>query len=365
MKNKKHTITKLEFFSKVNDPLTYYNCLPSDGILVEHSGSGNIDESIDYVLSSQLQNLKVEEIDNLLVLLNNNFEKLYNYRLLINLGKVVSIWYSSLLKDGKKNRPLRMKLQLLNFYIRDILDKDKEIDYLYEEILENQSPWDKLETGLGQCTITSDSVNFHAQAGDGALQTWRCGLPSQLDEIIDGKISIGSIFSNGGWVYDWKAPLKIEHDRPIVIFFSIVQRTFFLDVIGKIYCLENLALKAKINLNEASKCRLIDNILFIFDWTVPNTIISYDIDLAQQKVIYIEEILIGNDICKYLESYYVIDKQQGYIFKFNLKFELIEKKLCFGKSEGRLFDPISIRIVNNRLQIVSWITNKVIYIDLF
>ena len=67
----------------------------------------------------------------------------------------------------------------------------------------------------------------------------------------------------------------------------------------------------------------------------------------------------------FFSSFYLIDKMQGHIFKFDYCFNYMDKRMYFGKSPSRLYDPIAIRNVDNKLYVLSWLTGNMVAVPLF
>jgi hypothetical protein len=230
-------------------------------------------------------------------------------------------------------------------------------------VLPYRGPWDFLHTRTGEIWVTSDEQNVII-----GQETFHLGLPSQLDAIDDEHVSIGSIFNPGAWIWNGKTPTHIAHTQPIVCLWQHEKSLYGIDYRGGMFQLNEGKVqspKATLALNEVSRARRIGDALYLFDWTQPHRLIGVDINSFTMRHISLPDINQGNDIIRVGEYFYVLDKLQGYVFKYDRNFIFQEKRLGFGKGKARLFDPISIRHYNGTLHILSWLSQKRTVMELF
>ena len=150
-----------------------------------------------------------------------------------------------------------------------------------------------------------------------------------------------------------------------MLFFDFDGVVCFIDYRGGIYNSKTLKQLHLVDINEVSKVRLINGVLYMFDWSKAKAIICFDLETHKQELIVLDAILLGNDICSYDDHFYILDKQQGHVFKYDSRFNLADHMLGFGKGIGRLYDPISIRVVGNGFQVLNWVTSKIVTMDVF
>lgn len=350
--------------SQPPDPLVFYRTLPSD---VSYQGDGknnassNKDLSLDFLIER-------ENLDQLLALMYLRGGKFEEEQL-----RKLSLWaskkYSVLLASEKSARARRMKLQLINYAAQDLLAgpniQNDVSSFSKGRKIADSPPWDWLSQRDGtQFMIVSGENGLHSTCGN-KHERYHVGLPSQLDQIDDCSISVGSIFSNGGYILRPSQLTKIDHSMPIVIFLDGPHGRVFVDYCGNICSAADGRIVDRISCNHADKVRAIEGKLYISDWSVFGKMYVYDLSSGTQSQVRLNGIFLMNDICAGESCFYVVCKQQGSIFKFNLDFELLEKRLSFGKQRTELFDPISIRNENGRLQVLSWVTGNLTCIDTF
>ncbi len=338
------------------NPLVYYQTLPSD---VEFEKSAEDKLSLDYLCD-------LEELNQLLVLLYLENQK-FDEAELEQLALWASRKYSALLASGKMAREQRMKLQLVNYAAQDVLAAKRRnfSSATTGRKVSSVPPWDWLRLDDGsEYLIVSGEMGLQLSANN-ETKCYDAGLASQLDVIDDSTISVGSIFSNGGFIMHSRGLEKIEHPNPIVLFFNLRGDLAFVDYNGKICNAANGQKFDEINCAHADKVRLIDNKLYIADWSVFGKMGIYDLSNGSQRQVELQGIYLLNDICAGNECFYAVCKQQGFIFKYSSEFELMEKRLSFGKKEHELFDPISIRKTENHLQVLSWVTGNLTCTDIF
>ena len=353
------------FRQRILDSHSFYQDLPSDNISI--CGVPEVWKELDHILaeleSTELYLGNSQLLDALIAYLANNRDLIKPEERWRELADAASLAYARLLK-GRANRELRMRLQQLNYFIRDLLDRDCRVTFVSEKSLAVNSPWDWLNTSEAEFLITSEDKNVQISR-NGRIEFLRCGFPTQIDMLPNKQVGIGSIFSNGGYLLRDQDPEWIAHHSPIVLFFAFEDSIHFVDYGGFIVRLKDRVVLHQLNVSEVSRARVINGNLFAFDWTKPNAMIVYEMENSMEREISLNEVLLGNDICAFNENFYVIDKQQGHVFKYDSQLQYIEKRLCFGKGMGRLFDPITIRFYEGLLYILNWISRKIVVLEPF
>jgi len=364
MTHKERSISIEEFLNRDFIAHSFYEILPSSNITICVDRAFDLEKLVESALAENLENVSQRTLDHINALLVNGEGDRLSRQILAEMAEKFSLWYSQLLKGKKSNRPLRMRLQLLNFCLRDILDAHLVSEACEEQALLDRSPWDFVEASFGRVFITSNEKNVTIESVD-RTRFITCGLPSQIDPINSRELSVGSIFSEGGWILEDGSHQKYSHELPIVLFLD-VQARLFLDYRGGLYELGSRTKLDQLDVEEVSKARRVGQFIYIFDWTRPYELYRYSLTELVGEWLNIAPIIIGNDITNIDEYWYLIDKQQGSIFKFDEHFCFIERKLGFGIGEGRLFDPISVRASKSKdLSILNWVSSKIVTIPKF
>ena len=78
-------------------------------------------------------------------------------------------------------------------------------------------------------------------------------------------------------------------------------------------------------------------IVLFFSYLTVHAQLTVDNDAPNDNPVY-----LVNDICLANNFFYIVDKQQGFVFKYDKNFKFISKSLHFGVGKGCLYDPISI-----------------------
>lgn len=157
----------------------------------------------------------------------------------------------------------------------------------------------------------------------------------------------------------------LDHDLPIVLFFIHDHELLFLDYYGHIFREHDRECLATLDLWEVSRVRNIKGHLYVFDWTAPHSILIFNPDTNTAQKVRLKEILLGNDICMIHNCFYLLDKQQGSIFKFDSNFRFLERRLSFGKHPGRLYDPIALRFHQGKIFVLNWLSRKMVSVKFF
>ena len=78
-------------------------------------------------------------------------------------------------------------------------------------------------------------------------------------------------------------------------------------------------------------------------------------------------VAVGPGLLRLDDDLYVVDKQQGHIFKFDPEFRPVSRQCGFGRGPGRLFDPIVIHPApdGTRLQVMNWVPGSIVTVPRF
>jgi hypothetical protein len=356
------------FLLRPLDPLVFYDILPSDGWLVQGlSQEPNLVHLVSTLLTATIDTVVEEDLDLVRLALLDGRAAQASAPLLAALADHSSMLYSRLLEGGKSRRPLRMKLQQLNFFLRDSLDRDVDVvrDVLGEKVLGSPAPWDWLDLDSGDQLLLISGPNNVRWIWKGNPGSQSCGFPSQLDVIVPGRFSIGSIFSDGAYIFDDGAIEQVEHDRPIALLFSNAAALWAVDYDGRIFPTEDKTSGIKAPIRQVDRVRRIGDTLYLSDWTSPGTIVVVELSTLVSRVQALPGILLLNDICEGPRGFYAVCKQQGKVFSFDHAFVPRGERLGFGRGKGRLFDPLTVRRSGDQLQVLNWITGSLILLKAF
>lgn len=354
-------LTVSQFLNRPLDALSFYDILPTDGLsLVDRPLLAPAGQIVERLCAADAD--IAEEVLNeaLLVLLD---APLIDPILAETAAGQLSRLYAGLLAGGKRDRARRMKLQQLNFFLRDILDRDA-IALACSMPVAGGSPWDWLPMPQGEAMIFS-GVNGLRWSIDGASGSADVGFPSQLDRIDNNRISVGSIFTPGAAILEHGRITEVAHQRPVVLIFDQTGEDWAVCYDGAVVNLGDGSVKLRLDLDQVDRVRLIDGQLLASDWSKPGTILSCVPASGQQNRIAVEPIILLNDICRVNDRYYAICKQQGRVFAFDKSFNCVGTRLSFGRTSGRLFDPLTIRFHEGELHVLNWVTATRVTLPLF
>lgn len=366
-------LSRYNFLTRVPDVVAFYAMLPTHGatLIDGHSIDADMFKRIaSELLAQELVNASPELVDELILFLLVKPTSAIPEILLRALANASSYTYAHLLKGAKSNRPLRMRLQHLNLCIRNLLDKDVALPPFDIEILDCRGPWDMLYAPDGErILISCDHENVRAEQGN-HLVHHRLGLPTQVDQVGEGLISIGSIYSEGLWLRRGSSFQHVAHSLPLVTCVEYQGGYLTIDYRGGIYTLTSefavAEKRGQLALGEVSKCRRIGDSLYVMDWTQPHMLMR--LSLATLEVTRIDlglELFLPNDILELGGHFYLIDKLQGYLFKYSADFVLKGKILALGSESGKLFDPISLRYHEKKLRVLNWLSSSLVSVDAF
>jgi hypothetical protein len=365
-------ITSARFLARPLDPLTFYDILPSDGFVLEDPPQGSPHDTLALLAASNPADLSESLVDRARLLLlgcRRTFAGTESH-LLERVALNATRWYAGLLQSGKSRRSLRMKLQQLNYFLRDCLDAEVKTAGVIatKQADAGTPPWDFIKLAEGELRIVSgptDNVHWTWGTTRGAAS---CGFPSQLDLIDGRRVSIGSIFSPGAWIFANGRVAPVAHHAPVVLVLNHDGGDWILDYEGSLFDARGrCATRLPSPLRQVDRARRIGSRLIISDWTRPETIAFIDLDSMRSEVASLPGILLLNDICFLHGRYYALCKQQGRVFSFadDGSFAPRGSRLAFGRGFGRLFDPIALRPGPRNIEILNWVTRTRVVADAF
>ncbi len=287
----------------------------------------------------------------------------------IALADACSLAYARQLgPDG--HRPLRMRLARAVYMLRDRIDHSlpNDADILGERRFPPGYAWDWMPLADGDAVIdcgTGDNLHRFGTDG-GEREGLRLGLPTQLDRLTDGRIAVGSSYSEG-W-NAWSSAKGAEsqaRSHPVVLAFEHGGERLELGVDGALRRDGGATEAARLPLGSVGRARHINDLMIAMDWSEAGWMFVLDLrDMTCRRVSSAPVILV-NDICRLGDSYFMVDKMHGRVFAFDLDFRFREARMKFGKGFGRLYDPIAIRAHQGLLHVLSWVTGSLVTIRPF
>lgn len=359
--------------SDILDSKLFYDYLPSDQNNSPSENGVSFDE-----LAKSLQNIEKTvapnevNIDDLIVSISGITIFFDNTRLeslvvdwdhiLEKLGR-----YYSLILLSEADRKLRMYIQKLVFFVNSYISKNMTVDTeCVLKKLQLQHVWDWYYCDLEDaeyCIVSTNNVaeNFIKKIDGVAPVKLHAGLPTQIDRIKPSVLHIGSSYSDGGFVYDASENFATHYDENSPVILKLIYRGEYLVVYNNGTIQKGDTVHTFPSLTNISKARAFNDKLILSDWSLPGKILFLDLATFQVELIDVAPIIIANDFLyeEALDCYYMIDKEQGSVFKFSSSFNYEGKRLSFGRGVGRLYDPISIRKYKNKLAILSWVNGEI------
>lgn len=348
--------------------LSWYDLLPGDPVrVILEEETGSAADIADEILLDKSE-IDCGKLDLLAATLLNQCPSVTEYRrwpeLAYRLSQVMS---QNLTASG--SRSVRMHAQRLVYYLQSIIDAGNSTEGLKyivtEKPLDAQKPWDYLKLNGNEWWISSEENNLHCLEVTGKKLCWKAGMPTQLDLLPDGVLSVGSIYSEGAILIngsDWE---HINHHCPIVLVFEFHGERYFLDHNAELWkYAQNMKVLDAI-CPQAHFARYFDGVVYVMDNGDFGhiTIIKMEsLDISRQAILPVQ---VCNDLAVVDDSKYLIDKQQGSVFKFDKDWQFETRVLNFGRGRGDLLDPVSIRCQNGKLYVVSWLTGRLSELHLF
>lgn len=360
------TVTFENFCNAELDSLYWYDSLPGDGIRVCEMPHGlSIEQLRDKLLSAEV--MQANDIDLLAAHLLGLSSRLCSPEIWKTLAQRLSRTMAEQL-TGCGNRALRMRAQRLNYYIEALIApppsrQDQEL-VAVEQTLQGLKPWDYLEHMGSTWWISSGSPNIYRR-NESTQQQWTLGLPTQLDPLSIDRLSAGSIYSKGAYIYcdgNWS---HLAHYAPIPLVFEYDSELFFLDHFGHIWHAQPRRPIGRVTCKQAHFARYFNGMVYCLDNSDYGHISTFDMTSGHVERQSVQPVQVCNDLVVTDEYCYLIDKQQGSVFKFDRHFRFLERRLQFGRHDTQLLDPVSIRMTGKHLQVVSWLSQKLTRLRVF
>ncbi|PZU52870.1 MAG: hypothetical protein DI561_11170 [Thauera sp.] len=349
------------------DPLTWYDRLPGDDVRVSGIPDGEDCAQLLDALLARPQPDDVRRIDLLTARLLDSPPSVSDERPWRELAARLSALMCRQLAAGG-DRALRMRAQRLNYCIQACVDRSHGDDAasvaLDELTLSGSKPWDCIERDGERWWLTSDRENVHRDGRRGRASFTR-GLPTQLDMLPDGRLSIGSIYTDGAWLTDGDDWLHIDHARPVVMAFEHSGELHILDNGGTVWRWPSRSPVLQAPCRQLHFARLFGTTLYCLDNCDFGHVTRLDLASGQAARVATAPVQVCNDIVEADDVVYLIDKQQGSVFKFTRDFEYIERRLAFGRAPRHLLDPVSLRLSDGKLRVVSWLTGRLTSLSTF
>ncbi len=366
-KNESRVIPYAQFVDASLDSLTWYDLLPGDGVLVSGlEDSPSAAEIADQLLTTAIDD--IDQIDLLAARLLNGCASIDAYpawpELSLRLSKTMS---RNLTATG--SRSLRMRTQRLIYYLQTIIDSDRNDGFAHllvsEKKLGGNKPWDYLQQADAEWWLTSDKNNIHQRCADGTSRHWSLGLPTQIDPLTDGRIAIGSLYTREALLTDGEDWEVIKHEAPVVLVFEHGGKRLFLDHFGVLWQDQPRRQIMSTERPQVHFARHFDAVVYLLDNGDFGHISTVDLITGSVNRIPVLPVQVCNDLVSANGAFYLIDKQQGSVFKFNQNWEYQSRALLFGRGKGCLQDPVAIRAHRDRLQVVSWLSGQLTELKCF
>ncbi len=353
-------ILEKDFLAENFDSLTFYDLLPTDDVNISHQGVKEpVSKLASKLIQTNIEDIQIEDLNDLAIGLVNGCPSFNEFTEWQTLADQMAIQYSELLLN-ENERELRMKLSRVNYFIRALLDENIVVDGVDEWFIQAKGPWDFIKQNGKLMWIDCEESSLKVKS-DSGTSSYTCGLPTQIDRLAETEVGIGSHYSNGGWVLNGAGLKEISHSKPIVTFFVWNGATCYLDVDGLIIEVgKGVVGQIDLPFTMIHKCRFFEDKLVFFDWSQPKKGYIYHLDTRIGECLDLDAVIVCNDICFLSDFYYLIDKEQGHLFKYDRKFNLVGKESGLGRGKGKLYDPISIRPVDGELQVLNWFSGKVV-----
>jgi hypothetical protein len=364
VKRLKQVIPFKLFINQDQNSLSWYDVMPLDGAAV----SGIPYQHSIYHLRDKLlkaQQPDPNDLNILAALLLGQGDRLHPPDLWSKLAELLSLWMANEL-TGNGNRLLRMQAARLNYYIEALISnsEDYQNSILAEHNLPGSKPWDYVEHQESSWWISSGSPSLYRQ-NQQDIQTWHLALPTQLDPLPDGRLAVGSIYSHGAMLgngHNWQ---RLEHSEPVPLVFQHEKHLYFLDHFGRIWRDSPREYILSAACRQVHFARYSDGRVYCLDNSDYGHITIIEMGTNSYRRQSVLPVRVCNDITFGVSCYYLIDKQQGSVFKFDQSFTFLSRVLSFGRGKGCLLDPVAIHADSEKISIVSWLSNKLTTIGLF
>lgn len=357
-----------EFSAERLDSLTCYDYLPGDPVHVVGDGDARSAAECAAVLLDRPRPDDEAVIDRLALKLLNGCPSIAGFP---NWGDLALKLSASMARNltASGSRSLRMRTQRLYYYILAILDSRSPIEgrelVTAETQLRADKPWDYFRRPGEEWWIGSGRPNIQRSRGPGDESQWSVGLPTQIDPLPNGDLAFGSIYTPGAATTDGSTWWTLEHDDPVVLVFLHDGRRYFVDHFCRLYAEQPRELLVQIERPQVHFARYADGFVYLMDNSDFGHLTVHDMTTGRSERLSILPVQVANDIAIAPDARYLIDKQQGGIFKFTSGWQLERRVLRFGRGAGQLMDPVAIRLDGDQLLAVSWLTGKLTEIEAF
>jgi hypothetical protein len=363
------TVLHSPLFDQVTDPTEFYDLLPTDGRQIDlpHLAGNSWGTLFNALFDTTFDTIAQSQLDELAVFLLQTIDPDIPRRQLRALADHFSMLYVQALHERTENVRKKMSVQRLNFFLRSILDaRVPPVPRAREAKLFRRCPWDWAIQEKTTIYVVSRRPNLVVQQ-DGEERHLQLGLPTQVDVIDEGQFSIGSFYSNGGYRFSNGGVEFVPHNAPIVLQFRFDGRQWFLDSQGRLFDGSTGTILSAAPTSHVTRARRFGRLLYVMDWTVASVIHTFDLVQQSWRTRTIPGVFLPNDLLRLDDDLYVVDKQQGHIFKFDPEFRPVSRQCGFGRGPGRLFDPIAIHAApdGTRLQVMNWVPGSIVTVPRF
>lgn len=339
--------------------MSYYDVLPTDLDAVPHGMPNGADwaEHFESLMGASFRAIKQRWLDELAQYLFSRRDWPFPPEQIKALADHISHLYIRALRTSETDVRKKMSLQRVNFFLRSILDADCPAAPEASEVKVGcLCPWDWIEADGCEVYIASARPNVVVRYGKAVWES-QLGLPTQIDRISDGTFSLGSHYTDGGYRISGRNVQFVPHQAPIVLQFAHEETEFYLDALGHLCEAGSRKVVTVAPISRVSRARRFGSQLYVISWTVPSVMYVCRLDRHQWHTVSLKDVLLPNDLLRVDDHFYVVDKQQGKIFKYDTDFRLIRTECGFGRGPGRLFDPIAIRSSpdGRYLRVMNWV----------
>ncbi len=355
-----------DFVNTGLDSLSWYDLLPGDGASINDIPEAvSIDQLRERLLSTdRLKPLDIDLLAAHLLGITKPIKPLNSWKVL---AQHISRFMSEQLK-ANGNRSLRMRAQRLNYYIEALIaerpsESDKQL-LIAEKNLKGMKPWDFVKHHGATWWISSGAPNIYRD-NDNHLEQWTLDLPTQLDPLPNGDLSVGSLYSNGALLHGVNGWSRLSHPHPVPLIFIRNGTRFFVDRHGRVWRDLPRQQVGQASCKQVHFARYFNGIVYCMDNSDYGNITLFDMEASISRGYSVLPVQVCNDIAVTDEYCYLIDKQQGSVFKFDRCFNFVSRALSFGREEACLLDPVSLRRYRDKLLVTSWLANKVTILRCF
>jgi hypothetical protein len=264
--------------------------------------------------------------------------------------------YTRHLNVGEAGRPIRMRAGRLSFFLADLIDRSSRAEGTVLRTLSYRNPWDWVD-GPKSCWIDCADRNFHFSDG----RKMALGKPTQID-LCGTKLALGSCYSPGAYLVDENGSVEFL-DRPIpLVLVADHSELGRIEVSrdGRVI-LTNKGFIGQLPCAAIWRARLIGDHIYASDWSETNQLIRFSLLDGTAEKLNCAPVMVCNDIVAHGKGYALLDKFQGHVFFFDARWRFLHAEMAFGKTPGRLFDPIALKSVESGdVQVVNWMGGEIV-----